>query len=384
MKTTTKTTAQPRRTYFLAALTAVVTVTATALSSCGVPDPSDIPFLEAEGDTPPPSATESVASTESTESTESTKSTEEDCPDGKKLEETGIGPLLKEEKVELKDSQAKIEGLTFNNVSVAQDRYNPCKPYSYIVLEGDVAGEPAQVPVFFFGSLMASAEYLMVTTESLTITPQGEGFVYRSEPSDNLAGLEGNVGTPGPDGKPDTSGETTGPEVNVKRLILPYDAVTRREIEQLTVPANFRIRTEGLTMVCFVDEQPELLECVREDGEVWQDTASLKDKGQISLDLFRVHLDSGELERYTNRGPIPESDFRDLPAGKTYELTNGDTRTHIDVNDGYVKIKVSRGEDTQLTMMIIEYTLTAHGADNEPLVVDDAEIEPDDADLHKT
>ena len=35
-------------------------------------------------------------------------------------------------------------------------------------------------------------------------------------------------------------------------------------------------------------------------------------------------------------------------------------------------------------MMIIEYTLTAHGADNEPLVVDDAEIEPDDADLHKT
>ena len=375
MKTTTKTTTQPRRTNFLAALTAVVTVTAAALSSCGVPDPSDIPFLDAEGDTAPPSATESAASTESTE---------EECPDGKKLEETGIGPLLKEEKVELKDSQAKIEGLTFNNISVAQDRYNPCKPYSYIVLEGDVAGEPAQVPVFFFGSLMASAEYLMVTTESLTITPQGEGFVYRSEPSDNLAGLEGNVGTPGPDGKPDHSGETTGPEVNVKRLILPYDAVTRREIEHLSVPASFRIRTEDLTMVCFVDEQPQLLECVREDGEVWQDTASLKEKGRISLDLFRVHLDSGELERYTNSEPIPESDFRDLPSGKTYELTNGDTRTHIDVNDSYVNIKVSRDEDTQLTMMITAYTLSAHGANNEPLVVDDSEIESDDADLHKT
>ncbi|WP_408929662.1 hypothetical protein [Corynebacterium sp. YSMAA5_1_F9] len=375
MKTTTKTTTQPRRTNFLAALTAVVTVTAAALSSCGVPDPSDIPFLDAEGDTAPPSATESAASTESTE---------EECPDGKKLEETGIGPLLKEEKVELKDSQAKIEGLTFNNISVAQDRYNPCKPYSYIVLEGDVAGEPAQVPVFFFGSLMASAEYLMVTTESLTITPQGEGFVYRSEPSDNLAGLEGNVGTPGPDGKPDHSGETTGPEVNVKRLILPYDAVTRREIEHLSVPASFRIRTEDLTMVCFVDEQPQLLECVREDGEVWQDTASLKEKGRISLDLFRVHLDSGELERYTNSEPIPESDFRDLPSGKTYELTNGDTRTHIDVNDSYVNIKVSRDEDTQLTMMITAYTLSAHGANNEPLVVDDSEIKPDDTDLHKT
>ena len=74
MKTTTKTTTQPRRTNFLAALTAVVTVTAAALSSCGVPDPSDIPFLDAEGDTAPPSATESAASTESTE---------EECPDGK-------------------------------------------------------------------------------------------------------------------------------------------------------------------------------------------------------------------------------------------------------------------------------------------------------------
>ena len=137
-------------------------------------------------------------------------------------------------------------------------------------------------------------------------------------------------------------------------------------------------------MVCFVDEQPQLLECVREDGEVWQDTASLKEKGRISLDLFRVHLDSGELERYTNSEPIPESDFRDLPSGKTYELTNGDTRTHIDVNDSYVNIKVSRDEDTQLTMMITAYTLSAHGANNEPLVVDDSEIKPDDTDLHKT
>ena len=172
---------------------ALVSAAGLLMSSCsfigGSQTEAEEPgFTEAVAESVTSSATTTSSTATSTSSSASSSSTDADCDEKKDLEDTELSKVLENGEAYVKGSTEKLE-----DVNVGEDEYDPCKFLSYVVLEGEFDGEDVKAPVFFSKGELKDEDALYITSSSLEVEEDGEGYTYESETEGDIVGVEGKV-----------------------------------------------------------------------------------------------------------------------------------------------------------------------------------------------
>ena len=172
---------------------ALVSAAGLLMSSCsfigGSQTEAEEPgFTEAVAESVTSSATTTSSTATSTSSSASSSSTDADCDEKKDLEDTELSKVLENGEAYVKGSTEKLE-----DVNVGEDEYDPCKFLSYVVLEGAFDGEDVKAPVFFSKGELKDEDALYITSSSLEVEEDGEGYTYESETEGDIVGVEGKV-----------------------------------------------------------------------------------------------------------------------------------------------------------------------------------------------
>lgn len=159
---------------------ALVSTVGLLMSSCSLiggalTEAEEPAFTEAAAESTTSSAAPTSSKVTSTSSRASSSSTNSNCEEKKDLEDTELSKVLENEEAYVKGSTAKFE-----NASVGEDEYDPCKFLSYVVLEGEFDGEDVKVPVFFVNGRVYDEDALYITSTSFEAEEDGEGYTFES------------------------------------------------------------------------------------------------------------------------------------------------------------------------------------------------------------
>ena len=339
----------------------VLCVTALALGACSSAD--DNAHDTADGSAAEEAAAQSHAgepgfSAAPEGAAAAAPTSEEECHLEINLRQTKLKRVLDDKRAELKvkGKEGEEEGRAqLLSATLDVHRYDPCSEYSYVVLRGTVGSDEVRVPVFFHKDQMLSPEHVMVTSPSLNITPQGDGFEFTSDENENLAGYEGTVGKDAGGAGADFTSTIRGSEekdtfldVSQEEQEAPGQAP---EHVKLAGDTALRMRLKGLDMVCVITKEDKKLSCFRNDGRRWQDL----DAPGTELDYFALSGETGELERFINGGPVPERNFRELEPGKFYIFDSAGVQGHMLVNEDGAHIAIKGDFGTAGVSVMDEY-----------------------------
>ncbi|QRP97991.1 hypothetical protein I6J72_12840 [Corynebacterium sp. FDAARGOS 1242] len=317
---------------------ALLSATGLALSACtfggGSGDKAEEPAFTtaaamtlAESSSEAPTTSSTASSSSSASSTTSTK-----CGEGTKLEDTELGKVLENKEAYVKGSTEKFEDLT-----VGEDEYDPCKFLSYVVLEGKFGGESVKVPAFFVNGKIYSEDALYITSSSFEVSEDGEGYTYESETDGDIVGVEGKVykrpGTEAP--MMDDSFDGVNSDIfylDVKSEPTESADLAKDE-EDLRGEELFTIAADGWNMVCGIAEENNAIDCAHGDGGGWGikgGKSPMPEGMEFNLVTFLPLENSTEFSQYDDDIP---TDGKKIEGNGLYRIGIGDIEAQIAVVD---------------------------------------------------
>ena len=317
---------------------AFLSATGLALSACtfggGSGDKAEEPAFTtaaamtlAESSSEAPTTSSTASSSSSASSTTSAK-----CGEGTKLEDTELGKVLENKEAYVKGSTEKFEDLT-----VGEDEYDPCKFLSYVVLEGKFGGESVKVPAFFVNGKIYSEDALYITSSSFEVEEDGEGYAYESKTEGDIVGVEGKAykrpGTEAP--MMDDSFDGVNSDVfylDVKSEPTESADLAKDE-EDLRGEELFTISADGWNMVCGISEEHNSIDCAHGDGGGWGvkgGKTPLPDDIEFNMVSFLPLEGNTEFSQYDDDIP---TNGRKIEGNGLYRIGIGDIEAQIAVVD---------------------------------------------------
>ncbi|OHO64340.1 hypothetical protein HMPREF2743_09545 [Corynebacterium sp. HMSC036D02] len=316
---------------------ALVSTAGLLMSSCSfiggsLTEAEEPGFTEAAAESVTSSATTTSSTATSTSSSASSSSTNADCEEKKDLEDTELSKILENEEAYVKGSTEKFE-----DVSVGEDEYDPCKFLSYVVLEGEFDGEDVKVPVFFSKGELKDEDALYITSSSLEVEEDGEGYTYESKTDGDIVGVEGKVNKrPGTEA---TSMENSFDGVNSDIFFIDVDsepaesADLAKDEEDLRGEELFTISADGWNMVCGIIEENNAIDCAHGDGGTWAIKGAktpMPEGMEFNLVTFLPLEGSTEFTQYDDE--IPTNGTK-IEGNGLYRIGVGDIEGQIAVVD---------------------------------------------------
>lgn len=278
------------------------------------------------------SSTKTSATTSSTPSSTSSSSANANCDEKKDLEDTELSKVLENEEAYVKGSTEKFE-----DVSVGEDEYDPCKFLSYVVLEGKFDGEDVKVPVFFVNGEVYDEDALYITSTSYEVEEDGEGYTYESKTEGDIVGVEGKTykrpGTEAP------SMENSFDGVNSDVFFIdvksePSDSADlAKDEEDLRGEELFTISADGWNMVCGIAEENNAIDCAHGDGGAWAikgGKTPMPEGMEFNLVTFLPLEGNTEFTQYDDE--IPTNGTK-IEGNGLYRIGTGDVEAQIAVVD---------------------------------------------------
>lgn len=317
---------------------ALLSATGLALSACsfggGSGDKAEEPaFTTAAAMTLAESSSEAPTTSSTSSSSSSASSTSSaSCGEDTKLEDTELGKVLENKEAYVKGSTEKFEDLT-----VGEDEYDPCKFLSYVVLEGKFGGETVKVPAFFVNGKIYSEDALYITSSSFEVSEDGEGYTYESETDGDIVGVEGKVykrpGTEAP--MMDDSFDGVNSDIfylDVKSEPTESADLAKDE-EDLRGEELFTISAEGWNMICGISEEHNSIDCAHGDGGGWGvkgGKTPLPDDIEFNMVSFLPLEGNTEFSQYDDDIP---TDGKKIEGNGLYRIGIGDIEAQIAVVD---------------------------------------------------
>ncbi|OFT58092.1 hypothetical protein HMPREF3149_11030 [Corynebacterium sp. HMSC05E07] len=278
-----------------------------------------------------------TSSSSPTSSTTTSSHTTASCGEDKKLKDTEIGKVLEKKISYVKDSTKKLE-----NIRVEEDEFDACQFLSYVVLTGKLDGEQVKVPVFFVNGEVYDEEAVFITTGSLTITKDGDGYAYTADGAEGISGVEGTVGKrPGTEA-PSMHSTFDGSIEEVLFLDMSSEPTASADLaedeEDLRGENLFYIRAGSWGMACGIDEEAKSIDCAH-DGGGWRVEGGKADMmgdmefGLVSLLPLEGNYTFSQLGDKT----VPTHGKR-IDENGLYRIGQGDIEGQIAVVDGDVVI----------------------------------------------
>ncbi|TRX58909.1 hypothetical protein [Corynebacterium hiratae] len=295
------------------------------------------------------SSTKASATTSSAPSSTSSSSANANCDEKKDLEDTELSKVLENEEAYVKGSTEKFE-----DVSVGEDEYDPCKFLSYVVLEGEFDGEDVKVPVFFVNGRVYDEDALSITSSSFEVTEDGEGYTYESKTEGDIVGVEGKVykrpGTEAP------SMENSFDGVNSDVFFIdvksePSDSADlAKDEEDLRGETLFDISADGWNLVCGIDANEKSIDCAHGGGGAWvikSDKTNLPE--DMEFDVVSLLPLEGET-RYSQGGVdnLP-TDGKKIDSNGLYRIGIDDIEAQIAVVDDGIIISTPNNSRLMFT-----------------------------------
>lgn len=316
---------------------ALVSTAGLLMSSCSfiggsLTEAEEPAFTEVAAESTTGSAAPTSSKATSTSSSASSSSTNADCDEKKELEDTELSNVLENKKAYVKGSTANFE-----NVSVAEDEYDPCKFLSYVVLEGEFDGEDVKVPVFFSKGELKDEDALYITSSSLEVKEDGEGYTYESKTEGDIVGVEGKVNKR--PGAKATSMENSFDGVNSDIFFIdvksePTDSADlAKDEEDLRGEELFTISADGWNMVCGIVEKNNAIDCAHGDGGSWTikgGNTPMPEGMEFNLVTFLPLENSTEFTQYDDE--IPTNGTK-IEGNGLYRIGIGDVEAQIAVVD---------------------------------------------------
>lgn len=278
------------------------------------------------------SSTKTSATTSSAPSSTSSSSANANCDEKKELEDTEISKVLENEEAYVKGSTEKFE-----DVSVGEDEYDPCKFLSYVVLEGKFDGESVKVPVFFVNGEVYDEDALYITSTSYEVEEDGEGYTYESKTEGEIVGVEGKTykrpGTEAP------SMENSFDGVNSDVFFIDVDseptesADLAKDEEDLRGEDLFTISADGWNMVCGIVKKNNAIDCAHGDGGAWAikgGKTPMPEGMEFNLVTFLPLEGNTEFTQYDDE--IPTNGTK-IEGNGLYRIGIGDVEAQIAVVD---------------------------------------------------
>ena len=222
-------------------------------------------------------------------------------------------------------------------MSVGEDEYDPCKFLSYVVLEGEFDGKDVKVPVFFSKGELKDEDALYITSSSLEVEEDGEGYTYESKTDGDIVGVEGKVNKrPGAEA---TSMENSFDGVNSDIFFIdvkaePTDSADLAEDEEdLRGEELFTISADGWNMVCGIIEENNAIDCAHGDGGSWTikgGNTPMPEGMEFNLVTFLPMEHSTEFTQYDDEIP---SNGTKIEGNGLYRIGIGDVEAQIAVVD---------------------------------------------------
>lgn len=333
---------------------ALVSTAGLLMSSCSFMGGSLIEteepaFTEAAAESTTSSATTTSSKVTSTSSSASSSSVNADCDEKQELEDTKLSKVLENEEAYVKGSTEKFE-----DVSVGEDEYDPCKFLSYVVLEGEFDGKDVKVPVFFSKGALRDEDALYITSSSLEVEEDGEGYTYESETDGDIVGVEGKVNKrPGTEA---TSMENSFDGVNSDIFFIDVKSETTdsadlaQDEEDLRGETLFDISADGWNLVCGIDASEKSIDCAHGDGGVWvvkSDKTNLPEDMEFDV----VSLRPLEGETSFNQGGVDNlpTDGKKIESNGLYRIGVDDIEAQIAVVDDGVIISTPNNSRLMFT-----------------------------------
>ena len=316
---------------------ALVSAAGLLMSSCsfigGSQTEAEEPgFTEAVAESVTRSATTTSSTATSTSSSASSSSTDADCDEKKDLEDTELSKVLENGEAYVKGSTEKLE-----DVNVGEDEYDPCKFLSYVVLEGAFDGEDVKAPVFFSKGELKDEDALYITSSSLEVEEDGEGYTYESETEGDIVGVEGKVNKrPGTEA---TSMENSFDGVNSDIFFIdvksePTDSADlAKDEEDLRGEELFTISADGWNMVCGIVKKNNAIDCAHGDGGAWAikgGKTPMPEGVEFNLVTFLPLKGSTEFTQYDDEIP---TNATKIEGNGLYRIGVGDIEAQIAVVD---------------------------------------------------
>lgn len=316
---------------------ALVSTAGLLMSSCSLiggalTEAEEPAFTEAAAESTTSSAAPTSSKAASTSSSTSSSSANANCDEAKELEDTELSKVLENKEAYVKGSTEKLE-----DVSVSEDEYDPCKFLSYVVLEGEFDGEDVKVPVFFSKGDLRDEDALFITSSSLEVKEDGEGYTYGSKTEGDIVGVEGKVNKrPGTEA---TSLENSFDGVNSDIFFIdvksePTDSADLAEDEEdLRGEELFTILAEGWNMVCGIIEENNAIDCAHGDGGSWTikgGNTPMPEGMEFNLVTFLPLENSTEFTQYDDE--IPTNGTK-IEGNGLYRIGIGDIEAQIAVVD---------------------------------------------------
>ena len=317
---------------------ALLSATGLALSACtfggGSGDKAEEPaFTTAAAMTLAESSSEApTTSSASSSSSSASSTTSANCGEGTKLEDTELGKVLENKEAYVKGSNEKFEDLT-----VGEDEYDPCKFLSYVVLEGKFNGESVKVPAFFVNGKIYDESALYITSSSFEVEEDGEGFTYESKTDGDIVGVEGKVYKRPGTGAPMMEDSFDGVNSDVFYLDVKSEPTESADLakdeEDLRGEELFIISADGWNMVCGIAEEHNSIDCAHGDGGGWGvkgGKTPLPDDIEFNMVSFLPLEGNTEFSQYDDDIP---TDGKKIEGNGLYRIGIGDIEAQIAVVD---------------------------------------------------
>ena len=316
---------------------ALVSTAGLLMSSCSfiggsLTEPEEPAFTEAATESTTSSVTTTSSKAASTSSSASSSSANTDCDEKQELEDTELSKVLENGEAYVKGSTEKFE-----DVSVGEDEYDPCKFLSYVVLEGEFDGKDVKVPVFFSKGDLRDEDALYITSSSLEVEEDGEGYTYESETDGDIVGVEGKVNKrPGTEA---TSMENSFDGVNSDIFFIDVksepteSADLAKDEEDLRGETLFDISADGWNLVCGIDASEKSIDCAHGDGGAWAikgGKTPMPEGVEFNLVTFLPMEHSTEFSKYDDE--IPTNGTK-IEGNGLYRIGIGDVEAQIAVVD---------------------------------------------------
>lgn len=317
---------------------ALLSATGLALNACsfggGSGDKAEEPaFTTAAAMTLAESSSEAPTTSSAPSSSSSASSTTSaNCGEGTKLEDTELGKVLENKEAYVKGSNEKFEDLT-----VGEDEYDPCKFLSYVVLEGTFDGESVKVPAFFVNGKIYDENALYITSSSFKVEEDGEGYAYESKTEGDIVGVEGKVykrpGTEAPMMEDSFDGVNSDVFYLDVKSEPTESADLAKDEEDLRGEELFTISADGWNMVCGIAEEHNSIDCAHGDGGGWGvkgGKTPMPEGMEFNLVTFLPLENSTEFSQYDDDIP---TNGKKIEGNGLYRIGIGDIEAQIAVAD---------------------------------------------------
>ncbi|PMC72155.1 hypothetical protein [Corynebacterium aurimucosum] len=315
---------------------ALVSAAGLLMSSCSfiggsLTETEEPAFTEAAAESTTSSATTTSSKATSTSSSATSSSTNADCDEKQKLEDTKLSKVLENEEAYVKGSTEKFE-----DVSVGEDEYDPCKFLSYVVLEGEFDGEDVKVPVFFIDGEVFDEDALHITSTSFEVEEDGEGYTFESKTEGDIVGVEGKVyRRTGEAPSMETSFDGVSSDIfYIDVGSEPTESADLAEDEgDLRGEELFTISADGWNMVCGIVQKNNAIDCAHGDGGAWAikgGKTPMPEGVEFNLVTFLPLEGSTEFTQYDDE--IPTNGTK-IEGNGLYRIGIGDIEAQIAVVD---------------------------------------------------